>query len=160
MTLLETLQHKIGFTRNEALAILILSGTFLCGICIRWIQSRQAHDAKTIPAFDYTRSDSAYAARSKPEIISKENSTHALAATRIDTPTTHAKVNPLKKTVNINTATKTQLMNLPGIGPSLAERILEYRAINGQFTSVDELRKVKGIGEKKFERIRLLVRMN
>ncbi|MGQ9757448.1 MAG: helix-hairpin-helix domain-containing protein [Actinomycetota bacterium] len=59
--------------------------------------------------------------------------------------------------VNINTATKEELERLPGIGPTLAQRILEYREAHGGFRSVDELRKVSGIGPKKFEELKGLV---
>lgn len=56
--------------------------------------------------------------------------------------------------VNLNTATKEELVALPGIGPSKAQAILDYRNQHGPFRSVDELRKVKGIGEKLFNQIR------
>ena len=53
--------------------------------------------------------------------------------------------------VNINTADLSQLDTLPGIGPSLAQRIIEYREINGPFSSVEDIKSVSGIGDKKFE---------
>ena len=55
--------------------------------------------------------------------------------------------------VNINTATASQLQMLPGIGPTLAERIVAYRDKNGVFHSIGELMMVPGIGEKKLESI-------
>ena len=67
-------------------------------------------------------------------------------------------VNPSKgKTnakININTAAKSELDELPGVGPSLAERIVEYRQTNGSFNDIDELKKVTGIGPSKFEKIK------
>ena len=59
--------------------------------------------------------------------------------------------------LNLNRATEQDFDALPGIGPQLAERIMEYRQSVGAFHSLEELRAVKGIGEKKFERIRSLV---
>ncbi|MBL7136808.1 MAG: helix-hairpin-helix domain-containing protein [Candidatus Marinimicrobia bacterium] len=56
--------------------------------------------------------------------------------------------------ININTATKDELMKIPKIGPVTAERIILYRMENGRFNSVEELIKVKGIGKKTIERIR------
>ena len=56
--------------------------------------------------------------------------------------------------VNINTANAGQLITLPGIGPKLAEAILTYRQQNGEFQSVDELTKVKGIGDKLLARLK------
>ena len=56
--------------------------------------------------------------------------------------------------VNINTANVNELDNLPGIGPSLAQRIIEYREENGNFKSIEELQNVKGIGEAKYSDIK------
>ena len=59
-----------------------------------------------------------------------------------------------KVRVNINEAGQEELMRLPGIGRVIAERILEYRASNGRFYSLDELKKVRGIGNSIFEKIK------
>jgi competence protein ComEA len=56
--------------------------------------------------------------------------------------------------VNLNTADTRALEELPGIGPALAQRIIEYRTANGPFSSVDELLNVSGIGEKKLAQLR------
>ncbi|UCC95128.1 MAG: ComEA family DNA-binding protein, partial [Candidatus Omnitrophota bacterium] len=53
--------------------------------------------------------------------------------------------------VNINTATQSQLENLPGVGAIIARRIIEYRTQYGKFNALEDLKKVKGIGEKKLE---------
>ena len=52
--------------------------------------------------------------------------------------------------VNINTADAARLATLKGIGSALAQRIIDYREENGAFKTVDELKNVRGIGEKKF----------
>jgi len=56
--------------------------------------------------------------------------------------------------VNINAASVLQLQELPGIGPSLAERIVAYRETNGSFKSAEQLIEVKGIGKQKMEKFR------
>lgn len=53
--------------------------------------------------------------------------------------------------VNINTASVEELQLLPRVGPSLAQRIVDFRTENGPFSSTEELTRVKGIGEKSFE---------
>ena len=55
--------------------------------------------------------------------------------------------------ININLATQSELMDLPGIGSVLAARIVDYRRQYGEFGRIDDLRKVSGIGDKKFEAI-------
>ena len=56
--------------------------------------------------------------------------------------------------VDLNNASQKQLETLPGIGPALAERIVQHRTKNGDFRRVEELMNVKGIGEKKFLRLK------
>jgi len=59
--------------------------------------------------------------------------------------------------VNINIADKTILQTLPGIGPVLSERIIEYRNQNGLFGVIDDIKDVSGIAEKKYEGIKDLI---
>lgn len=62
--------------------------------------------------------------------------------------------------VNINTADTTLLESLPGIGPSLAERIVAYRQANGPFTTVEDIVQVPGIGPATLDKIRELITTN
>ncbi|WP_371926504.1 ComEA family DNA-binding protein [Chromobacterium sp. IIBBL 290-4] len=56
--------------------------------------------------------------------------------------------------VNLNTATQQQLEALKGIGPAKAKAIVDYRTKNGPFKTVDDLKKVSGIGDKTLEKLR------
>jgi competence protein ComEA len=65
---------------------------------------------------------------------------------------------PSQGTVNINRASEEELQRLPGVGPSYAARIVQFRKDNGPFASPEQLMDVSGIGEKKFEAMRPFVR--
>jgi competence protein ComEA len=56
--------------------------------------------------------------------------------------------------LNLNTATKDELVALPGIGPAKAQAILDHRKVHGPFKSVEEVKDVKGIGAKRFEKLK------
>lgn len=61
--------------------------------------------------------------------------------------------------LNLNTASITQLEALPGVGPVMASRIIDWRAKHNRFSTIDELQEVEGIGPKLFSRLRELVRV-
>ena len=56
--------------------------------------------------------------------------------------------------VNINTATEEQIAVLPGVGPKLASEVVSYRKAKGDFKEVEDLKKVNGMGDKKFEKVK------
>jgi competence protein ComEA len=59
--------------------------------------------------------------------------------------------------VNLNTATAEQLASIPGVGPKMAERIIDYRQKNGGFKKVEDLMNVSGVGEKSFLKMKPLI---
>ncbi len=79
--------------------------------------------------------------------ISKESANKSNSKTDNTTKSTNSKV-------SINTATKEELMTLSGIGESKAEKIITYRNDNGNFNSIEDLKKVSGIGNSIFEKIK------
>ncbi|MEB7461332.1 helix-hairpin-helix domain-containing protein [Staphylococcus succinus] len=56
-------------------------------------------------------------------------------------------------TLNLNQVTETELLSIPGIGPMKAKSIIEYREEHGSFDSVEQLKEIKGIGDKTFEKL-------
>ena len=87
---------------------------------------------------------------------SEASSTSALSTTSsvTETVTTMPEVTLTNAKVNINTASAEELMSLSGIGPTKAQAIVDYRTNFGNFTSIDQLTSVSGIGEKTLAKIR------
>ena len=66
-------------------------------------------------------------------------------------------VSEKEQALDLNTATQAELEELPGVGPVMAQRIVQWRERNGRFSDVRELREIEGIGEKVFAKISALV---
>lgn len=80
-----------------------------------------------------------------------------VAGTSTQTPTstnTTATKPEVTRIINLNSASLAQLDSLPGIGPVYAQRIIDYRNSSGGFKSIDEIKNVKGIGDKTFEKFK------
>ncbi len=73
------------------------------------------------------------------------------------TPYSYADTPAISSKININTADANELDTLPGIGPVTAQRIIDYRLQNGQFSSTDELKNVPGISDGKFDDLKDLI---
>ena len=134
--MLKRIVEWLALTKKERNVILFLTATMIVGAGIRLYQ-------EMFPAasqYDYHTTDSTFAALST---ASEDSNSVAKGDTSV----------PL----NINTATKQELMDLPGIGEVTAERIIQYREEKGAFTSVNDLRAIKGMSKKKLERLKLLI---
>jgi competence ComEA-like helix-hairpin-helix protein len=81
--------------------------------------------------------------------------TYSADPTRVDTATSP----PKPGSINLNTASALDLERLPGIGPTLAKRIITYREVNGRFRRAEHLMMVHGISDRKFRELRSLVKV-
>lgn len=88
-----------------------------------------------------------------PSIAPLLSETLPVTTYTVATTTTASHTDQTSILISVNTATKEQLMELPGIGEVLAENIIEFREKNGGIFYLDDLLDVKGIGEKKLEEI-------
>jgi competence ComEA-like helix-hairpin-helix protein len=146
LSIFSTLQQTFGFTRNEIKVLIFLVSTFLFGLGIRWYQGTTRTPIANPDQFDYSVSDSIFSERSKNAVDPPPGAPATMQP---------GKKSPLKpRSVDINTATRIQLMQLPGIGEKYADRIIRYRTERGRFHSVEELVNVSGIGTKRLERLR------
>jgi competence protein ComEA len=128
------LKNWLALTVTEQRVILFLVATFLIGAGIRLYR-------ETFPSsqpFDYRSTDSTFAALSESIVAD----------------TTVAEDEDSRGLVNVNTATKNQLMNVPGIGEVTAARILTYRKDVGAFKKLDDLVNVRGISQKKLKKLK------
>ena len=89
--------------------------------------------------------DESYVTSSSGGVSSKEDTNSTQGSSKSTTS---------NEKVNINTATQEELDTLPGIGPSIASKIIDYREQNGKFNSIEEIKEVSGIGEAKYEKIK------
>jgi competence protein ComEA len=74
--------------------------------------------------------------------------------TNADTPSGNVAAGEATGLVNINTADSAELQSLSGVGPSTAQKILDYRAAHGRFARAEDIKNVSGIGDKTFEKLK------
>lgn len=184
MTWIYRLQQRVAITGPECAALLAAVLALAAGLGVRYVQSRAAPDVTALYASDaqFAALDRAAetgwpvpSATASPAAASADT-TLALAeagtagADTAATPTAAVALGPAEVAdaprrrsssreaapapMSLNTADAATLEGLPGIGPALAARIVEYRRLNGPFRRVDDVVDVKGIGPKTLEKMR------
>ena len=146
--------------------IIVLLITLCAGIIIKYSGWKKPGE------YDYSETDKNFESRLKSSFEDlNSTSTDSISRQRTEELTALAdtlgfeiekNINEKKKLkagvkININTALAQELTALPGIGLIMAERIIEYREDHGKFKTPDDLKKVKGIGDKKFEEISIYI---
>jgi competence protein ComEA len=148
------LSLKNHFTNNEIRVISFIIGLGVIGIGAHLFDSLQSSQSKQ---FEKTNLDSIFTEVFQTDSVQKViiNSYDSLRSSYLKIESKRPKKNELKpESININKASKTELMKLPGIGEITAERIEDYRNNVSKFKSKEELMNVKGIGQKKFEALK------
>ncbi len=150
-TLKGLLQRLLGVNEREATAVVLIAGLLGIGAVYRtFLQPRVELEAAQLQLL-------------LDSLVQTQSTLAVAGAQQQDTPGDTQRLRPRRKAeptepVNINTASKAELMTLPGVGEVIAERILEYRRAK-RFETPEELMEVKGIGPKKFERLRPYIRV-
>ena len=140
-------------TKQEKLVFIFLCTTLVSGYLIQYMKQRNVDDpfhiiSKTEKEEFKHAAIHAYASQGI-----QDNETHNIAAG----DATEKNIKDGEELVNINTAVKQELMALPKIGPVTAERIIRFRDDFGPFQSIDDLAKIKGIGPKTLERLKIRI---
>jgi comEA protein len=144
----------LDLTPSEKRTILIISGTLILAGLFYKFQSYTI----TQQSFDYSQSDSIFSRLSieSPLSVNSDNNTarENMRNSNMSTEISQTVEEVVKGSININKADVEELEKLPRIGPAMAKRIIEYRKLQGSFKSLDDLIKVKGIGQKTLDLIR------
>ena len=159
----EKLSKKIGFTETEIYVVLFLAGMFMLGfVYVEFIKDDTPTENKN---FDYSAEDSLFNYYSKlnPEYNIEDSSLISNLEIKkrvLELSDSFAYVKKdlsslVEKSININTAGVTEFVKLPGIGEKTAEKIIQLRNQKGKFRKLEELMEVRGIGEVKFNKIKM-----
>jgi competence protein ComEA len=135
--MMERLVNWLSLTPTERRVIVFLTATLILGAAIRFYQEMVPSNRQ----FDYRALDSTFA------VFQKQVASDSSRQASDDAP----------RLININEATKAELINLPGIGEVLADRIIRQREEQGEFETIADLQRVKGISKKKLEKLKPLI---
>lgn len=169
--IINVLKNAVSFTKNEIQVIIFIAVVTAAGYTVKYYKSLSDENNT---GYDYTRSDSIFKERSL-KIYAGNNRINIGKDSSIDETGMYKAFQDAEDSVrlsekikaeneipefviDINSADISELTELPGIGESIAARIKEYRDKNKKFGNINDLMKVKGIGKKKFEKIKKYIK--
>ena len=161
----------LSFTKNEIRVLLLVVSVLVVGFSIKYYKEVLTNPEKE---YDYSKSDRDFLEKSRNMLLgslSDDDSTltederklidslqaleDSLDTNDYSTDKKNTSKNELKeKSININTATKEELIAIPGIGDKISDRVIIYREEHGGFKNIEDIMNVKGIGKKKFEKMK------
>lgn len=169
---MKTFFSNIGFTKNETRVVLLIISVLIIGSSIKYYKYFFTGDETK---YDYSKSDAEFKRLTeetrrrefdaiKNDTVNRDEEVKlygemqreqdSIEAIEKEPKISKKELKLREKSINLNIAGIDELVSLPGIGQSTAEKIIEYRNKKGKFKKIQEIMKVKGIGEKKFEKIK------
>ncbi|MDR3610229.1 MAG: helix-hairpin-helix domain-containing protein [Ignavibacteriaceae bacterium] len=153
------LSLKIGFTETEIKVLLFLLAIFLAGLA--YTKFIKGEDSTKYKEFDYSKEEASLLKSEQGDSVEEGLASEGKDSVRRqvlelkDRPyEVKSKKLPAEKSIDLNTASKEELMKISGIGEKTAENILSYREKTGKFKNTEELMNVKGIGEAKYAKFK------
>lgn len=173
------LKH-IGFTKGEIKVIIFIVLIIISGFTIKYYKHLFG---ESYVNYNYSKSDSEFLSKSNSNLTIISDSTNNKRDTSVlynenetqlyqqlkssdDSINSGQKIKPKKskkelnlkeKSININTVGKDSLLLLPGVGESTAEKIILFREKYNGFKTIEDIMKIKGIGKKKFEKMKVYI---
>ncbi len=158
-SVMDKMQTALGITRAELLAVIVLAGGLLAGVIIKYIVAGNepvyyAGSPEITELLDSL-------AEAEVPLYTGTNDTAAIEAASARRPADtaaakYSQTNMPAQKININKATEKELMRLPGIGPKTAADIVARRK-EKSFSKPEDIMDVKGIGPKKFEKVKSFI---
>jgi competence protein ComEA len=136
--------------KSLAIKVGMLATTILLVMWIGWPAPHDVVPVAAVPLRDAERHETDLQ-RQEPTTVARPAQPVTSAVPRV------GKLQPKNGKLDLNRATAEELQNLPGIGPVLAQRVIDQRTAHGLFNTVDDLKDVKGIGKKRMDQLRPLV---
>jgi comEA protein len=163
---LKKFANRIGFTETEFKVLFFLAVVFFAGLLIKYFNLEK----NVYRNFDYRKEDSLFWSgdsinnnqQTELKVLNEKEKikNEVLGLSQTDITKIQKKETLKELSININSADKNDLMNLPGIGEKTAQRIIEFRNKVGKFKSIEDLKEVKGIRNTKLEKIRKYIYVN
>jgi len=134
-----------GLTPSEKKGVIVIIVVIALASIIRLLKPFEIDPR----SYDYSISDSVFTRISRTKYTEMKSATEQKTKMKTDEK---AILRP--RSIDLNLASKSDLVKLPRIGPAIAQRIIDYREAHGKFSSLYELKNVKGIGTKTLDNIR------